>query len=94
MYLKYWFAENTIVSKYREISIVQMEKGDRKMTIYKPLTPNLRAKIDDAVNSQIEELKTCKTNTFVMAQISGLQACKGFIHGLPDGYLIPMKKEE
>jgi hypothetical protein len=60
---------------------------------YKPLTPDLRIKIDEGFNRQIEELKTCKTNTFVMVQISGLQACKGFIHGLPDGYPIPMKKE-
>ncbi len=60
---------------------------------YKPLTPHLRAKIDLSFDRQIEELKMCKPNALVMAQINALEASKKLIHGLPDGYPIPIKKE-
>ena len=63
------------------------------MTDYKPLTPNLRIKIDNAFDRQINELKTCKSNTLVMVQINALQTSKRLIHMLPDGYPIPLKKE-
>lgn len=59
---------------------------------YKPLTPIFRTEIDDAFERQIEELKTCESNALVMAQISALQAYKRIIHGLPDGYPIPIRK--
>ena len=59
---------------------------------YKPLTPSLRIKIDDAFDQQIEELKMCKPNALVMVQISALQAYKRLVHGLPDGYPIPFRK--
>lgn len=59
---------------------------------YKSLTPSLRTEIDDAFDRQVEELKTCKPNTLVMVQISALQAYKSLIHGLPDGYPIPIRK--
>ena len=69
------------------------QKVSNNMERYKPLTPNLRIKIDNAFDRQINELKTCKTNTLVMEQISALQAYKRFIHGLPDGYPIPISEE-
>ena len=59
---------------------------------YKPLTPSFRTEIDDAFDHQIKELKTCEPNALVMAQISALQAYKRIIHGLPDGYPIPIRK--
>lgn len=62
------------------------------MEEYKPLTPNFRTEIDDAFDRQVEELKTCEPNALVMAQISALQTCKRLIHGLPDGYPIPIRK--
>lgn len=77
---------------FSDVTELEMSKIN-DMERYKPLTPNLRIKIDDAFDRQIEELKTCNPNTLVMAQISALQACKGFIHGVPYGYPIPMKKE-
>ncbi len=64
------------------------------MEIYKPLTPSLRMKIDNAFDRQINELKTCEDNALVRAQISALQAYKRIIHRLPDGYPIPINKEE
>ena len=62
------------------------------MEEYKPLTPSLRTKIDDAFDRQVEELKTCEPNALVMVQISALQSSKKLIHGLPDGYPIPFRK--
>lgn len=59
---------------------------------YKPLTPSFRTEIDDAFDRQVEELKTCKPNALVMVQISALQEYKRLIHGLPDGYSIPIRK--
>ena len=64
------------------------------MKEYKPLTPNLRAKIDDAYDKQIEELKTCQPNSLVTIQINVLQASKKLIHWLPDGYPMTIKKEK
>lgn len=64
------------------------------MERYRPLTPSLRAEIDNAFDRQINELMTCKTNTLVMIQINALQTSKKLIHGLPDGYPMPIKKGE
>jgi hypothetical protein len=71
----------------------ELEKVRKNMERYKPLTPNLRAKIDDAFDKQIEELKTCQPNSLVMIQINALQTSKKLIHWLPDGYPISMKNE-
>jgi len=59
---------------------------------YKPLTPSFRTEIDDALERQVEELKTCEPNVLVMVQINALQAYKRIIHELPDGYPIPIRK--
>lgn len=67
-------------------------ESEEQMEGYKPLTPSFRTEIDDAFDRQIEELKTCEPNTLVMVQISALQAYKNLIHGLPDGYPIPIRK--
>lgn len=60
-------------------------------TFYKPLTPSLRADINISIDKNISELKTCKSNTFVNMQITGLEQAKRLINGLPDGYPIPME---
>lgn len=59
----------------------------------KPLTPKFRGEINMSINDQIEELKTCQSNAIVNMQITGLKALKNLINNLPDGYLIPMKKD-
>lgn len=63
------------------------------METYKPLTPSLRLDINIAFDKQIEELKTCKPNGLVNAQISALKTSKRLINGLPDGYPMPFKSE-
>lgn len=62
------------------------------MEDFKLLTPSFRTKIDEAFDQQIEELKTCKPNALVRAEINALQTYKRLIHGLPDGYPIPIRK--
>lgn len=62
------------------------------MENFKPLTPNFRADIDSAFDKQIAELQTCEHNALVNVQIEGLRMYKRLIHGLPDGYPIPIRK--
>lgn len=61
-------------------------------TFYKPLTPNLRADINDLIEKNIAELRTCQSNVFVNMQIARYESTKSLINGLPDGYPIPMIK--
>lgn len=59
----------------------------------KPLTPEFRQNINESINSQIRELRTCEINAYVNMQLMGLQAWKNLINALPDGYPIPMRKD-
>lgn len=61
-------------------------------TFYKPLTPDMRKQINDSIEKNIKELKTCEQNVLVNMQIQGQLALKNLIDSLPDGYLIPMRK--
>lgn len=60
---------------------------------YKPLTPDFRRQIIDSINRNISELRTCEPNILVQAQITSYQTVKMLINGLPDGCLMPMRKE-
>ena len=64
------------------------------MTNYKPLTPKFRSEILDSINSQINELNTCQTNAFVSIQMVGLNALKNLFKALPDGYPIPIERND
>lgn len=64
------------------------------MTNYKPLTPKLRNDILDSINSQISELNACQENVFVSAQRVGLDALQNLIKALPDGYPIPIERND
>ena len=61
-------------------------------TFYKPLTPKLRADINDSIEKNLAELRTCKSNVFVNMQIAGYEQTKRLINGLPDGYPMPMTR--
>ena len=61
-------------------------------TFYKPLTPSLRADINESIEKNIAELRTCQSNAFVNMQIAGYETTKRLINGLPDGYPIPMTR--
>lgn len=60
-------------------------------TFYRPLTQELRNKINNSIDNNICELRTCENNAFVNIQITGNTALKNLINNLPDGYPIPMK---
>ena len=62
------------------------------MTQYKPLTPELRRKIIEDVNSELKDLSECRETAYVSAYRMGYRALKTFIRGLPDGYPMPFKE--
>ena len=64
------------------------------MTDYKPLTPKFRSEILESINSQVNELNTCQENVFVSAQRVGLDALENLIKALPDGYPIPIERND
>lgn len=64
------------------------------MTYYKPLTPDLRRKIIDGIDSNIDELRTCQNNYLVSIQIGAWVARKNLIRSLPDGYPMPVEENK
>lgn len=64
------------------------------MSNYKPLTPKFRSDILDSINSQVSELNACQENVFVSAQRVGLDALQNLIKALPDGYPIPIERND
>lgn len=61
-------------------------------TFHKPLTPELRKKINNSIDNNISELRTCNPCTLVNMQINGNMLLKNIINALPDGYPIPMER--
>ena len=58
----------------------------------KPMTPTRRAEIDEGFENAINELRGWEQNSLVQAQIGVLLTYKRIIHNLPDGYLLPFRK--
>jgi acetyl-CoA carboxylase beta subunit len=48
--------------------------------------------INDAIEKQMNELRTCQSNVFVSMQMERLRITKNLIGGLPDCYPMPMTK--
>lgn len=63
-------------------------------TFYKPLTPELRNSINVSIDNNISELCTCQSNAFVSAQLIGYKALRSIISALPDGYPLPMERND
>ena len=63
------------------------------MSCTKPLTPTFRKEINDSINEQLTELNKCQNTPYVSALRTGLKATKTLIHGLPDGFPIPIDNE-
>lgn len=61
-------------------------------TIIRPMTPTRRAEIDKGFENAINELLGCEQNSLVQTQIGVLLTYKRLIHNLPDGYLLPFRK--
>ena len=64
------------------------------MNYIKPLTPTLRKQIDENIESQMIELSECQNTSYVSALRTGLKATRSLIHGLPDGFPLPLTKED
>ncbi len=62
------------------------------METYKILTPKFREEINQGFDSAIKELRECKSNGLVNAQIEGLKMWKRYIDILPDGIPLPVRK--
>lgn len=58
----------------------------------KPLTPQLRDNILESLNKQLEELDSCKSNSYVVLQKNIFNQLKKIIKSLPDGYPIPVER--
>ena len=61
-------------------------------TIIRLMTLQRRAEIDEGFENAINELRGCEQNCLVQAQIGALLTYKRLIHNLPDGYLLPFRK--
>ena len=68
------------------------DREEMSETFYKPLTPNLRSEINSSIEKQMQELRTCRSNVFVSMQMERLRITKNLIDGLPDGYPMPMER--
>ena len=58
---------------------------------YAPLTPSLRADINDGFEKTISELKNCEPNALINVQMEALKTYQKLINGLPDGYPMPLQ---
>lgn len=63
------------------------------MTAYKMLTPKFRREINESIDQQLDEIKTCENNVLTRMQFESLSNLKTLIGQLPDGYPMPMKEE-
>lgn len=62
------------------------------MTAYKILTPKFRREINESIDQQLDEIKTCEDNVLTRMVSESLSTLKTLIGQLPDGYLMPMKE--
>lgn len=60
----------------------------------KPLTPQFRSDILENLNKQLEELDSCKSNSYVVLQKNTINQFKNLIKSLPDGYPIPVERKK
>lgn len=63
------------------------------MNYSKPLTPAFRREIEESIERQLRDLDECQNTAYVSALRTALKATKTLIHGLPDGFPIPIEKE-
>lgn len=64
------------------------------MTIYKPMTPKLRRKIDREYDKQMNELSECENNCYVQMLKSLYTIQRNFLTSFPDGYLLPFEDKK
>lgn len=59
------------------------------MTIYKPMTPEMRRKISNIYDAELRKFDGCQDTPYVKFVRELYRTQRDFITSLPDGYLIP-----
>ena len=61
-------------------------------TEYIPLTPDIRAAVNDAINQRLAVLDTCESTPWVNLSRTANEVTRHVINTLPDGYLMPVTR--
>ena len=63
-------------------------------TDYVPLTPNIRAAVNNSIDQHIAELNACEDTLWVNMGRCANEALRNLINALPDGYPLPVTRRE
>ena len=63
-------------------------------TDYVPLTPNIRADVNNSIDQHIAELNACEDTPWVNMGRRANEALRNLINALPDGYPLPVTRRE
>lgn len=63
-------------------------------TDYVPLTPDMRAAVNEWIDRNLEALKTCGDTPWVNLSRIANESLRCVINGLPDGYPMPITRRE
>lgn len=58
-----------------------------------PLTPNIRAAVNEGIGRNLEALKTCSDTPWVNLSRIANESLRCVINGLPDGYPMPITRK-
>ena len=59
---------------------------------YAPLTPDMRAAVNEGIDRNLEALKTCGDTPWVNMGRCANEALRNLINALPDGYPLPVTR--
>ena len=63
-------------------------------TDWVPLTPNMRAAVNNSIDQHIAELNACESTPWVNMGRCANEALRNLINALPDGYPLPVTRRE
>ena len=82
--------ENFPDNKKERIDVIFYLKNKKIRAYY--VEPQFRSDILESLNKQLEELDSCKSNSYVVLQKNTINQFKNLIKSLPDGYPIPVER--
>ena len=62
-------------------------------TEYIPLTQDIRAAVNDAINQRLAVLDTCESTPWVNLSRIANEATRHVINALPNGYMLPVTRQ-
>lgn len=62
-------------------------------TDWVPLTPDIRATVNELIDQRIAVLNTCESTTWVNFSRCANEALRSLINALPDGYPLPITRK-